>query len=145
MSYWGTTKPTIKYGASYGTTWNLESDSVNCYYTPRWEKDRITQESDVNGHIEIFDKSDNADRGRMYLDIEFHDLTSSQVDKIRAMVQYGTFKVTLHSNSPNGWEEIFIVTGHVIFSSGENYPLKDTAFISLKSQDYVIIEDNVTT
>jgi len=145
MSYWGTTKPIIKYGSSYGSTWNLETDDVNCYYDPKWVKDRIFQKSDVNGHIEVVDRSDDDTKGRMYLDIDFHDLTTAQVETFKSMVSDETLKIQLHSNSPNAWEEIFVVKKYELFSSGENYPLKDTGLLELESQDYVINKNDTPT
>ena len=73
MSYWGTTKPIIFYGTSYATSWDLESDSVNCVYIPRWEKERIIQESDLDGYIDVIDKSSDETKGRMYLEISFQN------------------------------------------------------------------------
>lgn len=147
--YYGTQRPIIKYGTSYGSTWNLETDDVNVSYYPQWAKARILNESPITGYIQSVDKATSSDDyGRLSLKMIFHNLTTAQFETLRELRDEKTLKITLHADNASyddPMEFVFVVTKFLVFASGESgtpYPLYDSAVIECRTQEYVNLYDD---
>lgn len=148
MSYWGTQRPILSYGTSYGTTWNLESDNVNVFYRFKHVKERNVNVSvltnDAN-YSEIYSATKNTGGDAI---LQFLDLTDAQVEKLLSIILNSTIKIQYHADSPNNWSDIYIIKRFVMPAEEETgipYPQHDTCHIELIKMTPAEIKNDTVT
>lgn len=148
MSYLGSQRPIIKYGTSYGTTWNLQTDDVSVNYAPRFEIERDFYEA-ISGKIYVVSRDDDISKLRFYCDLIFFNLTDAQVEKFIAIQAGLTVKITIHADAPNTGQEIECIitsaTDPVEDETGTQEAINYTATLSLKSIDRIDHPDDTVT
>jgi len=130
--------------ASARLGWNLQDGNhgkseVQCYYVPGWAKDRIINESPINGHITATDKAATNTKGRYQTRLEFYNLDSDEMATYLEIKSATELLFIPHADNLD-WYFLAVPTVYEPFNNGYlPYPLADCGTIELISTDYEII------
>lgn len=148
MSYWGSQRPILKYGAAYGTTWNLETDDVNVYYLYKHIKDRNINRSALTNDAKYSELYSDVKYTSGEVILKFFDLTDAQVEKLLVIVQNATLHVQYHNDSPNGWYDVYIIKKFIMPAEeecGVPYPQNVSCYIELEKMTPDEIKNDTST
>lgn len=146
--YWGVQRPILKYGTSYSTTWNCQTDNVNMNYSYQHTKIRGINHSEItrkNTYVELYEGTEDTDG---QVEFWFNDLTDDQVEKLLAIYKYPTIKIQYHADSPNSWDNIFIIKEFRMPAEKETgglYPDQASAYMLLIKETPDEINNDTTT
>ena len=132
---YGVQRPIIKYGTSYGTTWNTQTDlATGEAVSYELDDSGITEffESELDGKITPIDLVSG--KRRLKIKMLFSNLEINNANRLRSIINGTTAQITIHADN-SLTEFIFYIKKARWFGTTLPYPLYQSAVVWFETVD----------